>query len=69
MCHYYRIWQDIRILENRKMRKIFIVTALIVCTSVLFSCGFINRKKVIGQTPVFVKSQSEKRDNKAEELS
>ena len=51
------------------MRNIFIVTVLIVCTSVLFSCGFINRKKVIGQTPVFVKSQSEKRDNKAEELS
>ena len=48
------------------MRKIFIVIAF---TSVLLSCGFINRKKVIEQTSVFAKSQYEECDNKVDELS
>ena len=48
------------------MRKIFIVIAF---TSVLLSCGFINRKKVIEQTSVFEKSQYEECGNKVEELS
>jgi len=48
------------------MRKIFI---LIAFTSVLLSCGFINRKKVIEQTSVFAKSQYEECGNKVEELS
>ena len=48
------------------MRKIFIVIAF---TSVLLSCGFINRKKVIEQTSVFAKSQYEECGNKVEELS
>ena len=48
------------------MKKIFIVIAF---TSVLLSCGFINRKKVIEQTSVFAKSQYEECGNKVEELS
>ena len=48
------------------MRKIFIVIAF---TSVLLSCGFINRKKVIEQTSVFAKSQYEECGNMVEELS
>lgn len=48
------------------MRKIFIVIAF---TSVLLSCGFINRKKVIEQTSVFAKNQYEECGNKVEELS
>lgn len=51
------------------MRKFFIVTALILCTSVLFSCGLANKEKSVEQNLAFVNNQYEDSDNKADGLS
>ena len=51
------------------MRKFFIVTALILCTSVLFSCGLANKEKSVEQNLAFVNNQYEDSDNKADRLS
>ncbi len=51
------------------MRKFFIVTALILCTSVLFSCGLANKEKSVEQNLAFANNQYEDSDNKADGLS
>ena len=51
------------------MRKFFIVTALILCTSVLFSCGLANKEKSVEQNLAFANNKYEDSDNKADGLS
>ena len=50
------------------MRKL-IVTALILCASVLLSCGLVSEEKSVEQTYAFEKNQYDKFDNKVEGLS
>ena len=51
------------------MRKVFIVILLIVCTSILLSCGLASEEKSVEQTSVLEKNQYEECDNKVDELS
>ena len=51
------------------MRKVFIVILLIVCTSILLSCGLVSEEKSVEQTYVFEKNQYEEFDNKVDGLS